>query len=88
MALRRRGIPTPLESYVQGDLTIDYYERWVSLAGRPVELTAKEYGTLADLSANDGRVLTLRASAETGPGLDADPDVRPMRTAVSSLRRS
>ena len=60
MALRRRGVSTPLESYVLGDLTIDYDERWVSFAGRPVELTAKEYGTLADLSANDGRVLTLR----------------------------
>ena len=32
----------PPEPYVQGDLTIDYAERLVTLAGRPVQLTATE----------------------------------------------
>ena len=41
-----------------GDLTVSYAERRVTLAGRPVPLTVKEYGTLAELSANAGRVLT------------------------------
>ena len=39
-------------------LTIDYIERRVTLAGRPLHLTAKEYGLLFQLSINAGRVLT------------------------------
>ena len=58
-ALRRRGVPKPTEPYIVGDLAIDYDERLVSLAGRPVELTAIEYRTLAELSANAGRRATL-----------------------------
>ena len=60
-ALRKREAPEwaePSEPYVLGDLTIDYAERRVTLAGRPVQLTAIEYGLLFELSANAGRVMT------------------------------
>lgn len=60
-ALRRRaglGRHTQLEAYVQGELTIDYGERRVALAGRPVGLTATEYAVLSELSTNAGLVLT------------------------------
>ena len=86
-ALRRREVPKPSEPYVLGDLTIDYDERRVALAGRPVELTAKEYGTLAELSTNAGRVLTYETLLRRVWGLDADADIRPMRTAINSIRR-
>ena len=86
-ALRRREAPEPSGTYVLGDLAIDYGERRVTLAGRPVRLTAKEYGTLAGLSANAGRVLTYGHLLRRVWGLDSGDDVRPMRTAVSSLRR-
>ena len=86
-ALRRREAPKPAEPYVLGDLTIDYDERRVSLAGRPVALTAKEYGTLAELSANAGRVLTYETLLRRVWGLDAGADIRPMRTTISSIRR-
>ena len=86
-ALRRREVPKPSEPYVLGDLTIDYDERRVTLAGRPVELTAKEYGTLAELSTNAGRVLTYETLLRRVWGLDADADIRPMRTAINSIRR-
>ena len=46
------------EPYAQNVLTIDYGERRATGDGRPVQLTAKEYGTLAELSANAGLVLT------------------------------
>ena len=39
-ALRRRMAPEPLEPYVMGDLTIDYAQRSVTVAGHMVELTA------------------------------------------------
>ena len=86
-ALRRRDAPKPSEPYVLGDLRINYDERRVSVAGRPVELTAIEYRTLAELSANAGRVLTYEHLLRRVWGLDADADVRPMRTVISSLRR-
>ena len=59
----------------------------MTLAGHPVELTAIEYRTLAELSANAGRVLTYEHLLRRVWGLEADADVRPMRTAISSLRR-
>ena len=86
-ALRRREVPKPSEPYVLGDLTIDYDERRVTLAGRPVELTAKEYGTLAELSTNAGRVLTYETLLRRVWGLDAGADIRPMRTTINSIRR-
>ena len=88
-ALRRRETPEPSAPYVLGDLTIDYAERRASLAGRPVPLTAIEYRTLAELASHAGRVLTyehlLRRVWRHDP--DIDTDLRPMRTAISSLRR-
>ena len=86
-ALRRREVPKPSEPYVLGDLTIDYDERRVTLAGQPVELTAKEYGTLAELSTNAGRVLTYETLLRRVWGLDAGADIRPMRTTINSIRR-
>ena len=86
-ALRRRDMPEPSRPYVLGDLSIDYVERRVTLAGRAVRLTAIDYRTLAELSANAGRVLTYEHLLRRIWGLDGDADVRPMRTAVSSIRR-
>ena len=88
-ALRRRETTEPSEPYVLGDLTIDYAQRRVTLGDRRVELTSTEYGLLAELSANAGRVLTHdhlleRVWRERGNG---ESNVRPMRTMVSRLRR-
>ncbi|MCZ0940649.1 MAG: ATP-binding protein [Caldilineaceae bacterium] len=46
------------EDYLLEDLVINYAERRVSLAGRPVVLTATEYALLFELSTNAGMVLT------------------------------
>ena len=47
-ALRKRAASEPSEPYVLGDLTIDYAERRVTLAGRPLPLIAMEYRLLAE----------------------------------------
>ena len=89
-ALRRREAPEqaePTEPYALGDLEIDYAERRVSVAGRPVRLIAIEYRMLAVLSANAGRVVTYEHLLQRVWGAKSDGDVRPMRTVVSSLRR-
>ena len=59
------------EPYALGDLTINYDERRVTVAGRPVQLTVTEYKLLFELSANAGQVLTPRttAAADLGTGL-------------------
>ena len=57
-ALRRRSNPVP---FVLGELSIDYDRRRVSLAGRPVTLTATEYELLRVLAQGAGRVLTHQA---------------------------
>ena len=86
-ALRRRAASEPSEPYVVGDLTIDYAERRVTLAGRPLQLIAMEYRLLAELSANAGRLLTYEHLLERVWGEKSSGDVRPMRTIVSKLRR-
>ena len=86
-ALRRRETPDPSAPYLLGDLTINYDERLVSLDGHPVQLTDIEYRTLAELASNAGRVLTYEHLLRRVWRLEGDADVRPMRTAISSLRR-
>ena len=86
-ALRRRTTSEPPVPYVVGDLTIDYAERSVTLRGAPVSLPAIEYRLLVELSANAGRVLTYEQLLRRVWGSEGDADVRPMRTAISSIRR-
>ena len=86
-ALRRRLTVEPSEPYVLGDLTIDYAQRKVTLAGRRLTLTPTEYGMLAELSANAGQVLTYERLLERVWRQRGDSNVRPMRTMVSKLRR-
>ena len=86
-ALRKRAASEPSEPYVLGDLTIDYAERSVTIAGRPLPLIAMEYRLLAELSANAGRLLTYEHLLERVWGEKSSGDVRPMRTIVSKLRR-
>ena len=88
-ALRRQTDPYRVESlepYVLGDLTIDYAERRVTVAGWPVELTATEYGLLFELSVNAGRVVTYDQLLRRVWGLTNSRDVRLIRTPVRNLR--
>ena len=89
-ALRKWEAPEwaePSEPFVFGDLTIDYAGRRVTLAGRPVRLTAIEYGMLFELSVNAGRVLTYDRLLRRVWGLRRSGDSRRVRTAAKQLRR-
>ena len=89
-ALRRRGgaaRPEPTGPYVLGDLTIDYAERRVSVAGRAVKLTAIEHQLLVELSVHAGLALTHDHLLQRVWGLGSSGDSRPVRTAVKNLRR-
>ena len=77
----------PPELYVLGELTIDYPERGVTLAGRPVDLTATEYDVLFELSVNSGRVLDHDHLLQKVWGPGNSGDARLVRTIVRRLRR-
>ena len=85
-ALRRRKTVEPPTPYVVGDLTIDYAERLVTVAGFPVSMTAIQYRLLFELSANAGRILTYKQLLRRVWDSDDDSDIRPIRTAISSIR--
>ena len=71
-------MPEPSAPYVLGELTADYDARRVNLGGSPVQLTPIEYRTLAELTANTGRVLTYEHLLQRVWGAEPDDDVRPM----------
>ena len=78
----------PDQPYVLGDLTINYEERRVTVAGRRVQLTAKEYQLLYELSVGRGRVLTHDVLLRRIWGLYSAVDSRLVRTLVKRLRRT
>ena len=85
-ALRRRAGPEPFRL---GELAIDYEQRRVSVAGRPVELTATEYEVLRVLSLRPGRVLTydsLLQQAWRAPD-EEQPNPKLVHAVVKRLRR-
>ena len=89
-ALRRRaasGLSEPSEPYRRGDLTIDYAERRVSLAGSAVRLTNIEYRLLFELSVNAGQVLTHDQLLQRVWGLARSGRPGAVRTFVKNLRR-
>ncbi len=88
-ALRRAASPgqaVPQEPYVSGDLTVNYAERRVTVAGRPVHLTATEYRVLFELSVNAGAVLTHEDLLERVWSLQYSGDARLVRGVVKRLR--
>ena len=88
--LRRRAVPDSgrtREPYALGDLTINYAERRVTVAGCPVQLTATEYKLLFELSINAGQVLTQDQLLRRAWGPDYSGDPRLLRSFVKKLRR-
>ena len=84
-ALRKRYAPP--EPFRLGDLTIDYEQRRVRVAGRAVKLTATEYDLLRVLSVNAGRVTTFDSLLRQVWGDRQSGDVLILRTFVKKLRR-
>ena len=85
-ALRRRAGPVP---FLLGELAINYEERRVAVAGRPVALTVTEFEVLVVLSRNAGRAVTfdsLLRQAWGGRGRGSG-NAKKVRAIVKSLRR-
>ncbi len=83
-SLRRRADPEP---FLLGDLAINYDQRLVSVAGVPVELTAKEFELLRVLSLNAGRVSTFDALIRQIWGEYGYANHKLVRSLIKTLRR-
>ncbi len=83
-ALRGKAEP---ESFVLGDLVIHYDQHRVTVAGRPVELTATEFELLRALSINAGRVSTYQVLLRQVWGGRDYGDTDLVRAFIKNLRR-
>ena len=80
------GGPEP-EPFLLGDLAIHYEHRRVTVAGRPVTLTATEYELLRVLSLSAGRVVTSDALLRQAWGGRESANPKVLRAFVKTLRR-
>jgi PAS domain S-box-containing protein len=88
--LRRRAATGPMEtrrSLMLEDLAINFAEREVTLAGRPVSLTATEYKLLYELATHAGRVLTYDQILQRVWGPEYSGETELVRSFVRNLRR-
>jgi PAS domain S-box-containing protein len=76
-----------LRPFVLDDLLIDYANRQVSVAGRPVELTATQHRLLMELATNAGRVLTHNQLLQRVWGDHYEGESALVRSFVRDLRR-
>jgi two-component system KDP operon response regulator KdpE len=92
VALRRRapvGGASPVDDAVLdvGDVRLDLARHEVSVAGRPVDLTPKEFAFLALLARWPGRVLTHRAILQEVWGPEYGTETQYLRVYASQLRK-
>ena len=73
--------------FINGDLTIDYASRLVTVAGTEVHLTAIEYRLLSLLAANAGKVLTHSYIIDHIWGGGVETDIISLRVYMASLRK-
>ncbi|MDZ8170823.1 winged helix-turn-helix domain-containing protein [Microbacterium xanthum] len=77
----------PLAAISVGELTVDAGRHRVELAGRPVEVTPREFDLLWDLVRCHPRVAPIGELARAHAGGTADP-LATVRVAVAGVRRS
>jgi len=86
---RRAGAPTTAarRPFVLGDLRIDFAQRQVTLAGKPVALSATEWKLLSQLAAHAGMVVTYEQILERvwGPAYGGETEL--VRSFIRNLRR-
>lgn len=90
VAVRRRREMSPFvdeDLLTVGDVVVDTADHKVSVAGRPVDLTPKEFEFLALLARHQGRVLTHRHLLRQVWGPESLERTEYLRTYANQLRR-
>jgi DNA-binding response OmpR family regulator/signal transduction histidine kinase len=88
--LRRRVSPDLLQErppFALDNLSINFAERQVTLAGQPISLTATEYKLLYELATHAGRVLTHDQLLQRVWGSEYQGETVLLRSFVALLRR-
>jgi DNA-binding response OmpR family regulator len=86
-ALARRTAPAQPPVLAAADLRLDVARRAVTRAGRPVDLTLKEYGVLVELVRSGGAVVSAEDLLERVWDENADPFTNAVRVTMVGLRR-
>jgi two-component system KDP operon response regulator KdpE len=89
VALRhRQALPVVEDDLLEvGDLVVDLADHQVSVGGRRIEVTPKEFDFLALLARHPGKVLTHRAILRSVWGPEAEGRTEYLRTYANQLRR-
>lgn len=88
-AILRRVNPAPKgdkDILVSGDITLDYNFRRVSIKGKVIELTGKEFDLVDLFVKNPGRVYTRENLLDIAWGVDYPGDVRTVDVHIRRLR--
>jgi two-component system, OmpR family, KDP operon response regulator KdpE len=86
-ALRRYSPGDAVPPFVSKDMTIDFEGRQVTVKGRTVHLTPKEYDVLKHLVANQGKPLTHRRLLQSVWGPDYGGETENLRVVINQLRK-
>ena len=86
-ALGRRATPAAPPVLATGDLVLDQARLSVTRAGRPVELTRKEFGLLQELLKAGGAVVSSEELLERVWDANTDPFTTIVRVTMMTLRK-
>jgi two-component system KDP operon response regulator KdpE len=86
-ALRRYAPGDAVPPFVSKDVNIDFESRQVTVRGRDVHLTPKEYDVLKHLVANQGKPLTHRRLLQSVWGPDYGEETENLRVVINQLRK-
>jgi DNA-binding response OmpR family regulator len=86
-ALRRYSPGDAIPPFESKDVTIDFESREVTVRGRAVHLTPKEYDVLKHLVANQGKPLTHRRLLQSVWGPDYGEETENLRVVINQLRK-
>ncbi len=86
-ALRRYAPGDAVAPFITKEMTIDFEARAVTVRGRDVHLTPKEFDVLKHLVANQGKPLTHRRLLQAVWGPDYGEETENLRVVINQLRK-
>jgi two-component system, OmpR family, KDP operon response regulator KdpE len=86
-SLRRYAPGDKIPPFVSRDVTIDFESRRLTVRGRDVHLTPKEFAVLKFLVANLGKPLTHRRLLQAVWGPDYGEETENLRVVINQLRK-
>jgi len=86
-SLRRYAPDETIPAFISKELTIDFEGRQLTVRGRPVHLTPKEFEVLKHLTLNQGKPLTHRRLLQAVWGHEYGEETEVLRVVINQLRK-